>query len=399
MPSMLTSALHPCRIAGPLACFALVATLLMAPVAADDNLDDNRQRLQQLRERIDEAKAALAEDRSREDEVTGELRRLEERIGALTSKLERLDEEVTKTEERVESLRADYEAASERLATQRRFLRRQIRAAYARGRESYLRLLLNQEDPGTVDRVMVYYDYFNDARSERIRQAVADLEELNNIRTRLDVELARLDNLRADRRQRLEALQAQREEREQLLARLRERIGERDQRLERLRNDAAQLSDLVGRLRDQLSDIPDAPDDAKPFDSLRGELPWPLDGEVTGDYGSRRATGVDWNGVLIRAEPGAPVEAVARGRVVFADWLRGLGLLIIIDHGDGYMTLYGHNQSLYSEAGDWVAAGETVATVGASGGRDEAALYFELRSQGRPVDPNSWLTTASPGGR
>jgi septal ring factor EnvC (AmiA/AmiB activator) len=389
---------HPQRVLAVIAWTLAVAASMIAWPAAADELADNKARLRELRERIEDAKAALSKDRSREDALTTELRELEQRIGDLTSKLDNLDRRVAQKSDRVAALRRQYNDASERVDNQRHFLRRQVRAAYYQGREAYLRLLLNQQRPAAVDRMMVYFDYFNDARSQRIATAVAELEELAALRGELDDELARLEQLRKQRRDRLDALNTKRQERQSLLAELRERIGERDQRIERLRSDADKLSDLVGRLRSRLADIPDNPGRDVPFETLQGQLRWPLDGNVAGQYGTRRAEGVDWNGLLINAEAGQPVRAVARGRVVFADWLRGLGLLIIIDHGDGYMTLYGHNQSLYSEAGDWVAAGDIVATVGASGGREQPSLYFELRSQGQPVDPTAWLGPVSPAG-
>jgi septal ring factor EnvC (AmiA/AmiB activator) len=381
------------RIASCAAC-----SLLLTAAALAQDPQDKAARLKELRAQIEQVKEALSEDRAREDELTRELRRLEERIGRLNADLDDVEQRLRTKSARVDELREDYAAASERLATQRRFLRQQLRAAYMQGQEAYLQLLLDQEDPEAVDRMMVYYDYFNDARSERIRSAVEDLAELRELRDSLDAELAELDQLREKRSQSLEQLRAQRSERKQLLTRLRERIGERDDRLTRLQADAEQLSNLVAGLRGNLSDIPKDQAAQRAFSSRKGELGWPLVGDVLGDYGSRRAEGITWNGLLIDADAGEPVRAVAHGRVVFADWLRGLGLLIIIDHGDGYMTLYGHNQSLYSEAGDWVSAGDVVATVGASGGREKAALYFELRSKGQPIDPTAWLQSPSPAG-
>lgn len=378
---------------------ALLALMLVGAGASGDELAENQERLEAIRQRIDQVKDDLEADREQEDKVTRELRRLEERIGQLSAEVSALDDSVDAKSERVSELRREYDAASERLESQRRFLRRQIRAAYGQGRESYLQLLLNQEDPDAVDRTLVYYDYFNEARSRRIREAISELAELRQLRQSLDQRLAELESLRRERRDRLTALRDQRSERDALLEKLRQRIGQRDARLAQLRTDAERLSDLVERLRGRLSDIPDDPIEGKAFGARKGQLGWPLAGELLGDYGSQRAGGgASWDGLLIDAEVGDRVRAVAHGRVVFADWLRGLGLLIIIDHGDGYMTLYGHNQSLHSETGEWVAPGDVVATAGASGGRDRAALYFELRSQGQPVDPTAWLGPQSPAG-
>lgn len=371
----------------------LIALLLTlpAPTAAQDGLAEKSERLEALREQIDAVKAELAEDRARRDDVTDELARLEKRLGELAAGVDTVERRLADKRERVASLKAEIEAESRRLEHHRRYLREQIRAAYASGREEYLRLLLNQEEPERLDRILVYYDYLNAARSERISEAVTALEELAALRRELRGETEALAELRRERAGQLEALQARRAEREALLERLGERISDRDSRLAALRADAERLQDLVGRLQRRLADIPEDAGDDRPFADRKGELAWPLAGPLIGQYGRERSGNLRWAGLLIGADAGEPVHAAAGGRVVFSDWLRGLGLLLIIDHGDGYLTLYGHNQSVYSEAGDWVAAGEVVATVGASGGRDRAALYFEVRSGGEPVDPMAWL--------
>jgi len=374
----------------------VVALVLASPTAAEE-ADDKAERLERLRERIDAVKQRLASERSRESELSDELRRLDERVARASRELEAVREQTRSKKQNVADLRQEYDQAAERLAEQRQFLRRQIRQAHRQGREAYLQLLLNQQSPETIDRMMVYYEYFNEARSERIREAVTELQELRAIRDELDREVAELEALQSERATRVERLEADREERQALLARLRERIGDKDDKLAQLRAEEDELSDLVEGLR-HLEDIPDGPIDRPEFKALKGEMRWPLDGELMGDYGERRAQGISWQGLLISGNTGHPVRAVAHGRVVFADWLRGMGLLIIIDHGKGYMTLYGHNQSLYGETGDWVSAGDVVATVGASGGLNEPALYFELRSQGQPVDPTAWLASSSPAG-
>lgn len=372
-----------------------IATVLIGVMAAGpalaDRLSEKSEELESLRERIGEIEDALAEDRNRRQDVSGELRRLEKKLGGLAGEVRRMEQRMDRKQDRVSELRARYRRESERLAGQRRYLREQVRAAFFSGREEYLRLLLNQERPDRLDRMLVYYDYLNQARTQRIRGAIDALAELRGLRQRLETEIAELETLRTQRQRRLETLRRRQDEREALLARLRERIEGRDERLARLRADAERLSDLVARLRRELADIPDNGDGGPPFAARQGELDWPLSGPLLGRYGERRSERLRWAGLLIGADRGEPVRAVARGRVVFADWLRGLGLLIIIDHGNGYMTLYGHNQSLYSEVGDWVAGGEVVAAVGASGGRDRDALYFEVRSSGKPVNPMAWL--------
>jgi septal ring factor EnvC (AmiA/AmiB activator) len=177
-----------------------------------------------------------------------------------------------------------------------------------------------------------------------------------------------------------------------LLAALEREIGAKDRRLKALVEDEARLQRVLATLRRALADLPRGFDAEKPFPTQRGHLPWPASGSVKAAFGARRGVGeLKWNGILIAAPEGRAVHAVHRGRVAFADWLRGFGLLMIVDHGDGYMSLYGHNQHLLKEVGEWVEAGEAVASVGASGGRAESGLYFEIRHDGRPVDPVRWL--------
>jgi septal ring factor EnvC (AmiA/AmiB activator) len=357
--------------------------------------EEEQQRLEAVRERIEQVSAALAADREQEDALTAELRRLESRIGDTLVALAALRDRIATAEEAVASARRELDAERERLTEHRRRLAGQVRAAHRIGREEYLRLLLNQEDPDRIDRVLVYYRYLAEARAERLRQSMAALDRLQRLRQRLDGELARLRGLEEERAARLGGLRADRAERAEVLATLQQRMASRDAELAQLRADEERLQALVAELRERLADIPEL-GGAQAFGASRGSLPWPLAGPLVARFGETRSGSLRWSGLLIGAEAGDPVRAVSHGRVVFSDWLRGLGLLLIIDHGDGYLTLYGHNQALYKEAGDWVDAGEIIATVGTSGGRSRGrdALYFEVRADGDPVDPLGWLQPA-----
>jgi len=372
--------------------------LLMLPFGGvcADKLASKTEQLKEIRSRIESVKQALASDRERQDSVSADLQQIEQRIGRVAAEVNDIDDRVDRAEQQVADLKARYEKKSRRLEGQRQMLARQIRAAFTAGREPYLRLLLNQRDPNRMDRVLVYYDYLNSARSKRIHKAVDALRSLHELRSKLDDRVADLKKLKASREARMADLRQDRGKRKALLAKVDRRIDAHGDQLKRLRADAGRLSDLVDRLQSSLADIPEGTDADKPFTSLKGDLAWPLDGPVLASYGSPRSAGMEWSGLLIGAKPGAPVHAVSHGRVVFSDWLRGLGLLIIIDHGNGYMTLYGHNQSLYKEAGDWVSAGDVIATVGSSGGHQRSALYFEVRVHGKPVNPTAWL---KPGNR
>jgi murein hydrolase activator len=187
----------------------------------------------------------------------------------------------------------------------------------------------------------------------------------------------------------LETLDRSRAERGALLAELDTSIEADGGELVRLRDEERRLVDLVTELGALLAAFP--VDSEEPFPRLRGRLAWPVTGDIAGEFGRPRGGGLRWNGMLLSAPEGAAVRSVYHGRVAFADWLQGLGLLMVIDHGDGYMTLYGHNDALLKEPGDWVRPGEAIGEVGRTGGRADPALYFEIRHRGEPVDPRAWI--------
>ena len=179
-------------------------------------------------------------------------------------------------------------------------------------------------------------------------------------------------------------------QRRDVVARLTQELNDQSRQLDRLQSDERDLQTLITGLEEALADIPAEHPQQLAFVGLRGRLPWPASGRIVNRFGSPKLGALVWDGVMISAPEGREVRAVHHGRVAFADWLRGFGLMLIVDHGDGYMTLYGHNQSLFKEAGDWVEVGEPVALVGSSGGREQAGVYFGIRYQGRAVDPAKW---------
>lgn len=376
--------------------FLSTALAAVIGTAAADDYQQHADELEALRERITAIESALAEREEQRDVVVAELRSLEQAIGAAVRRLAELDEQLAAREQRVDELRKAVEAERRAVASHRDVLRREIRDAYASGRQEYLKLLLNQEDPAALDRLLIYFDYIGRARSERIRTAMAAMEDYREMRAELQTEVDRLEAVRHEQEAERQELAQQRQDREAVLQQVEAAIGDDQERLERLAEDEEELQALVDDLQDALRDIADEDLDRAPFPDQRGALPWPAGGSLAARYGDTRNGGGPWRGILLSADRGTRVEAVSHGRIVFADWLRGLGLLLIIDHGDGYMTLYGYNESLYKDVGAWVDAGDVIARVGDTGGRDNAGLYFELRVQGQPEDPLQWLDGTSP---
>lgn len=346
--------------------------------------------LLQLRERIAALRGDLNKVRSRYDSLREELRAVEQAVARISQELRDLDDRLAEQSRRLGALqkrRSDLEGS---IAQQRRYLEQQIRAAYAMGRQEYLKILLNQEDPATLGRALTYYDYLNRARSERITSLLATVQQLEGVRREIEAENTRLAQLREQQRLRKVEQEKNQAARSELLAQLEEELSNKDRRLKGLLADEKELEGLILALAQALEDIPAEPGNHKPFAQMRGKLPWPARGRIVERFGSERLGSLRWQGVVIGAKEGLPVRAVSHGRVAYADWLRGYGYLLIIDHGDGFMSLYGHNQTLHKEVGDWVSAGETIASIGSSGGNERSGVYFEIRRNGKPQDPTRW---------
>jgi septal ring factor EnvC (AmiA/AmiB activator) len=324
--------------------------------------------------------------------VREEVRDLERRIGGLLQSSRQTEARQRRNETKLQTLRA--RAAHERggLETQRQQLRRQIRASYVMGRQEYPKMLLNQENPAGVARVLTYYQYLNRARAERITDIQASLSRIEALERQIREQSQELEALRATQQEQKTTLEISRARRSELLASLSHEVRGHSQEIERLHADEKRLEQLIEELKTVLPETtPLPPGGEKHFARLRGRLPLPARGRIIARYGAQKNVGnLKWRGLFIAGHEGQNVIAVFRGRVVFADWLRGFGLLLILDHGDGYMTLYGHNQSLHRGVGDRVETGETIASLGNTGDVAQPGLYFEIRQNGDPRDPLIW---------
>ena len=291
---------------------------------------------------------------------------------------------------RQQELIDDTRQANVRLNAERSVLAQQIRMSYAAGRQEALKLLLNQDTPARLGRMVVYYDYLNRTRSRRLDSVELELETLAQLETesaRIGRNLTQLEQSRAEG---LSLLESSRDARRAVLARIEQEIESSGDAIRRLHEEAQRLGELVAELGNSRGAFP--PDAAGGFLAVAGELAWPVAGVIVNDFGQARAGGqLRWNGVVVGAPGGTPVRAVYHGRVAYADWLPGLGLLVIVDHGAGYMSLYGHNEALLKASGDWVVPGDVIAHVGDSGGQAQTALYFEIRRDGEPIDPRPWM--------
>jgi len=373
---------------------ALLCGLLFAvlhPAYASDSAQEEA-RLQKLRARIGTLQERLNETRGQRDAVREEVRDLERRIGGLLQSSRQTEARQRRNETKLQTLRA--RAARERggLETQRQQLRHQIRASYVMGHQEYPKMLLNQENPAGVARVLTYYQYLNRARAERITDIQASLSRIEALDRQIREQSHELEALRATQQEQKTTLEISRARRSELLASLSHEVRGHSQEIERLHADEKRLEQLIEELKTVLPETtPLPPGGEKHFARLRGRLPLPARGRIIARYGAQKNVGnLKWRGLFIAGHEGQNVIAVFRGRVVFADLLRGFGLLLILDHGDGYMTLYGHNQSLHRGVGDRVETGETIASLGNTGDVAQPGLYFEIRQNGDPRDPLIW---------
>jgi murein hydrolase activator len=353
-----------------------------------------------------QAKAKLAAVRARIGDVTNRLADELKQRDALSARLREAELVITAKRRQLESLRADEAAALRRRAElyaqqaaqqsalnkERAALAAEVRAAYMIGRQETLKLLLNQSNPARLGRTLTFYGYFAEQRSAKIDTIFGQVQRLQQLVGEIDEQSAQLKILESDASREVAALMSARAERSDALAALGKQVASGNQELAKLKREEQAVESLVADLASVLQDFP--VDSTQSFEAMRGRLPWPVLGRVTAHFQEQQANaapGLRWNGDMIEAERGARVRAAYFGRVVYADWLQGLGLLLIIGHSGGYMTLYGHAEVLYKSVGDWVAPGDVVAALSDTGAAPQ--LYFEIREGRKAVDPKVWLKT------
>jgi len=362
--------------------------------------------LRQLNQRIDKVRKSVNADVQKRDKLSVQLREAELGVQAARKELDEIHAQRLATEARLRELQAEQAQREKELDGERTALAGELRTAYVNGREEQLKLLLNQEDPSTLGRLLAYYGYFGRARAERIRGIQDKLEHLALVREKIVAEQTRLGALEEQRATRVADLKSSQDRRAKAVSAIDQSLKTRGGELKRLQSQAKGLEKLITELRKAIERAQTAQPARKggstgagiakqaPFEPLRGKLPWPVqNGKLLARFGQPRAGGsLRWQGMLIGTDRGARVRAPFAGRVVYGDWLPGMGLMLVIDHGGGYMSLYGHNEELFRKVGESVAAGDVIGAVGDSGGHSQPALYFEVRRGKTPVDPQTWLT-------
>jgi murein hydrolase activator len=397
-PPILTFARTRCRLRppGPVSALLLVLALgvgssSVAEAAKQPTPAQKEAELRRVNSRIEKVQKEVIEDVAKRDRLNAQLRDAELGVQTARRTLDEVRAQRLAAEARLRDLEQEEARLEAELAAERGALAGELRAAYVNGREEELKLLLNQEDPATFGRMLKYYGYFGRARAERIAGIRDKLEHLALVREKIAGERERLAALEADQERQVGALRSAQQNRTKAVAAIEGEIKSQRGELQRLRSQAQVLEKLIANLQKAMQDVPVAKQ--APFEPLRGKLPWPVQhGRVLARFGQPRAGGsMRWQGMLIGTDRGARVRAPFAGRVVYADWLPGMGLMVVLDHGGGYLSLYGHNEEIFRKVGDTVPAGEVIGAVGDTGGHNEPALYFEVRRGRQPVDPENWL--------
>ena len=370
---------------------SVLAIGLMLPLSSNSVADDKQQaRLDDLKRSISKLEKRLSVQDKEKNSLQSELKKVELETSQISRNLRSLRKKVAGLEVKLASLGKQEIELQAEIAQQSGAIVDQISSAYKLGSEEPIKLLLNQEDPQKIARVLRYYGYFLEARTKKIQRYMADVDALADVVEDISKEKLSLTKSRTELERGQRKLRDRVKKRSGTLAKLKTSLVTDKKKLGGLQKERGELEEILSAVEEAVADMT-LPKNYQSFASRKGKLKWPLKGKVAHSIGSTRSGELRWEGWLISAKAGAAVNAVHNGRVVFSNYLRGFGLLIILDHGDGYMTLYAHNQELLKDTGDWVQSSQTLARAGYTGGLSKPALYFEIRKQGKPSDPKSWL--------
>lgn len=355
--------------------------------------DQDQKKFEDVKKRIAELKAELERTKTNRDTLHQTLESNEKEIQTLNKKTQTMKQTLDQKQSHLQELHNERDTLEKKKNEQAEYVGDYLKSAYRLGHQSELQLLFNQRDPAQVARMMKYYQHLSDNRIEKIEAFITVMQRIEAIEPEIARETSELQNQYRQLKNQQAKLRTAQATRKKTLSKLQSDVASKEQRLAGLREDQRRLEKLLVNVYEEMNASELSFKHSK-FSSLKGKLKWPLRGKALNRYGASRGGNLRWQGLQISASRGTPVTAIHHGQVVFSDYLRGHGLLLIIDHGAGYMSLYAHNDQLNKELGEWVESGETIATVGNTGGRSDTALYFELRYQGKSTNPSSWFGKA-----
>lgn len=364
----------------------LAGFLVFSSQLQASDLERRQSELKALQSQITAQQNALRDTGKQREKLLQLLKKDEQAIADAARKVNQTENALSDAEKRLSELKQRAAQLDKLKESQQQTLAKQLTSAYLAGNHDYSKMLLNQQDPATIERMLAYYDFLNKARMQAIEQLKQTRQELSAVQQSEQQERNRLNKLVLDQKAQSKRLNQEQDQRQQTLKELQRTISSKASELEQLQIEEASLKRVVEQALAAMRDSPSMDGLAK----SRGSLNWPTKGRIKNSFGNVRSGNVRWKGVMLSAPEGQSISAVAAGKVIYADWLRGFGMVLVVDHGKGFMSLYGHAQALLKDAGDTVKAGEAVALVGRSGGQTEPGLYFEIRHKGQAVDPANY---------
>ncbi|MDG1819690.1 MAG: peptidoglycan DD-metalloendopeptidase family protein [Porticoccaceae bacterium] len=360
--------------------------------AADTDKEKEKQKLDNLKRAISSLEKRLDKRNQEKNILVNQLKKVELEAAKTGKSIRQLNSQINRRNKKLSSLEKQKKDLQQDIKNQNAAISEHLAAAYKLGDQEPIKLLLNQEDPQQLSRLFKYYGYFLDARNKKIETYVSDVEKLSTLVTEVTQQKLLLDSSKKELVRDQNQFLVISKRRSAALNKLNISLQSDQSKLNKLIAERAELEELLNTVEVAVSEMNIAPPPSQQsFVSQKGLLQWPLKGRVAHSYGSKRSGTLRWEGWMIGAKSGQSVNAVHDGQVIFSNYLRGFGLLIILNHGDGYMTLYAHNKELLKDTGDWVLSSESIARAGDTGGLDKPALYFEIRKKGQPADPKAWL--------
>jgi septal ring factor EnvC (AmiA/AmiB activator) len=368
----------------------LCLCLAVLPSAASDKSKKEKE-LKALQAKISKLQETIEVKQNTKSSYEIQLKKIERSIGNISQKISASKKKIINKKSELSQLQRLKQKSKKKLSQENSALARHVYSAYTLGQQEKIKLLFSQQDAGDLQRNLIYYQYFSNARVNLIKRVQENIDTL--LKTESDINNTKqvLEASHQQLKDQKNQLKKNSSKRRDIISFLDKQLKKQGGILGKLQVDAKELESLINSIEDILIASPEPRFDNRPFAKLRGQLPWPVKGRVKKLYGhQKQLSELRWQGVLIEAPVGRHVRAISRGRIAFADWLRGLGNIIIIDHGNSYLSLYGHNESLFKSAGEWVEAGDIIGSIGSSGGQKKPSLYFEIRKKGKPQNPTRW---------
>ena len=370
--------------------YFLLFLLILSP-SAIANESNHKEKLKDIQNRLENVNAEIEKSKDQVKEFQSELKKNELMAAKISEQLENIQNNILKKKDNLERLKIKKKDSQKIIDIEKKILISQIKTMYKIGKYDYVKLLLNQQNVSEITRAIAYYDYDNYARSKRIKKLKNTLIDIEKIQLTILDQTSRLESLNTTHKSKLDKFNKYRGDRLKFITEINKHIDRQGVELLLLKENEHELVKLLNKLNVHKKNKTDTLKKGFSFSSKKGELIWPINGKLLKKYGEKKKkTGLKWRGVLIASTQGSHVSAVSQGKVVFADWFRNFGLLIIIDHKNDYLSLYGHNQRLLKSIGDFVQTGEKIATVGDSGGQKNSALYFEIRKGKKTLNPSLW---------